>query len=117
MLQACRLGHRSDIERAATEVGYLGETDPSYYRNDVVSLLLDASEPIRFAGSYNFGRSDLADRLRDRLLQMRFHDHYWRLPPTDVLFLHRKLAGIYLLLKRIRARVDVAAVLSRLDLV
>ena len=117
LLQACWQGHRSDIERAATEVGYLDETDPSHYRNGVVTLLLDASEPIRFTGSYNFGRSDLADRMRDRLLRMRFHDQYWRLPPTDVLFLHRKLAGIYLLLKHIRARVDVAAMLSRLDLV
>ena len=116
LLQACGQGHRLDIEQAAAKVGYLNETDPPYYRSGVVSLLLDASEPIRSEGSYNFGRSDLADRMRDRLLQMRFHEQYWRLPPTDVLFLHRKLAGLYLLLKRLRARVEVSKISSRLDL-
>lgn len=115
LLHACRQGHRSDIENAAAQVGYLDETDPPIYRSGIVSLLLDVSEPVRTNGRFNFGRSDLADRMRDRLIQMRLQEKYWRLPPADVLFLHRKLGGLYLLLKRLRARIDVADVLYRLN--
>jgi predicted unusual protein kinase regulating ubiquinone biosynthesis (AarF/ABC1/UbiB family) len=117
LLHACWQGHRPDIEQAASKVGYLDGTDPPHYRSNIVSLLLDASEPIRTVGSYNFGRSDLDDRMRDRLLQMRLRDNYWRLPPTDVLFLHRKLGGMYLLLKRLRARVKVSKLVSNLGLI
>jgi predicted unusual protein kinase regulating ubiquinone biosynthesis (AarF/ABC1/UbiB family) len=115
LLHACWQGHQSDIENAAAQVGYLDETDPPIYRSGIVSLLLDVSEPVRTNGRFNFGRSDLADRMRDRLIQMRLQEKYWRLPPADVLFLHRKLGGLYLLLKRLRARIDVTDVLSRLE--
>jgi hypothetical protein len=37
---------------------------------------------------------------------------YGRLPPPDVLFLHRKLGGMCLLSQRLRARVDLHGLLS-----
>ncbi|MGB5517516.1 MAG: AarF/ABC1/UbiB kinase family protein [Gammaproteobacteria bacterium] len=115
LLHACTQGQRSDIEKAAAGVGYLDETDPQAYRSGIISLLLDASEPVRAEGSYNFGSSDLADRMRDRLIDMRLQNKFWRLPPTDVLFLHRKLGGMYMLLKRLRVRLAVPELLSNLD--
>ncbi len=42
------------------------------------------------------------------LVDMRLHNQHGRLPPPDLLFLHRKLGGLYLLLTRLRARVPVA---------
>jgi hypothetical protein len=42
--------------------------------------------------------------LRDRQI-------YGRLPPPDMLYLHRRLGGLYLLLKRLGARVPVAKLL------
>jgi predicted unusual protein kinase regulating ubiquinone biosynthesis (AarF/ABC1/UbiB family) len=115
LLQACTQGQRSDIEKAAADVGYLDETDPQAYRSGIISLLLDASEPVRAEGHYNFGSSDLADRMRDRLVEMRLQNKFWRLPPTGVLFLHRKLGGMYMLLQRLRVRLAVPELLSRLD--
>lgn len=40
---------------------------------------------------------------------LRNQEAFQRIPPADVIFLHRKLAGIYLLYARINARVDVRA--------
>ena len=115
LLQACREGADVDIENAAASVGYLDESDPAGYRQGIVSLLRDASEPARAQGNYNFGRSDLADRMRDKLIHMRLHERFWRLPPIGILFLHRKLGGMYMLLNRLRASVAVPELLSRLD--
>jgi len=38
---------------------------------------------------------------------------FWHTPPIDALFLHRKLAGIYLLAARLNAKVDVQALARR----
>jgi hypothetical protein len=43
------------------------------------------------------------------LVRLRLHERFSRIPPPDVLFLHRKLGGLYLLLTRLRARIDVRA--------
>lgn len=114
LLHACIDGDDNDIETAAAKVGYVDEHDPSGYRSGIVALLRDASAPVRNAGSYDFGSCDLDGRMRDRLVQMRLHDNFWRMPPTGVLFLHRKLGGMYMLLKRLRASIDVAQLVARL---
>jgi predicted unusual protein kinase regulating ubiquinone biosynthesis (AarF/ABC1/UbiB family) len=115
LLRACVDGDHTQIESAAATVGYLDERDPPGYRSAIIALLHDASEPARTERHYDFGTSDLAERMRDRIVQMRLHNKFWRIPPMGVLFLHRKLGGLYMLLKRLRTRVAVPEILARLD--
>ncbi|MDJ0741172.1 MAG: AarF/ABC1/UbiB kinase family protein [Gammaproteobacteria bacterium] len=107
MLDACVDGSDDDVLAAAANVGYIAD-DPDDYKRTIVALLRTATEPLR-AAAYRFGGSDLAQRMSDIVVEMRLRSRYGRLPPTDILFLHRKLAGLYLLLARLRARVDVRA--------
>jgi hypothetical protein len=44
---------------------------------------------------------------------MRHERDAWHTPPVDALFLHRKVAGLYLLAARLQARVDVARLFAR----
>jgi hypothetical protein len=32
---------------------------------------------------------------------------FWRAPPTDAMYFHRKLGGMFLLASRVKSRVDV----------
>lgn len=112
LLHACIDGNDTDIEKAAAQVGYLDVRDPPGYRSGIISLLRNATEPVRAKGDYAFDRSDLADRMRDRLVDMRLRNKFWRLPPTGILFLHRKLGGLYMLLSRLRASVAVRELIS-----
>jgi len=114
LLNACIDGDGADVEKAAAKVGYLDASDPPGYRSGIIALLRDATEPVRAKGNYSFGGSDLADRMRDRLVDMRLHNNFCRLPPTSVLFLHRKLGGMYMLLTRLRATVAVRDLISTL---
>jgi hypothetical protein len=41
---------------------------------------------------------------------MRLRNRFGRLPPPGVLFLHRKLGGLYLLLARLRASISVSGI-------
>ena len=35
------------------------------------------------------------------------HADFWRAPPTDVVYFHRKLGGMFMLAARMEARVNV----------
>ena len=52
--------------------------------------------------------------MRDIVAEMRLRQRFARVPPPEILFLHRKLGGLYLLLSRLRARIPVAALISPL---
>ena len=107
LLRACILGTDTDVAEAASKVGYLNASDPPDYRASVVALLRTATEPARTGDSYAFGRTDLARRMQEIVVDMRLRNHYGQLPPTHVLFLHRKLGGLYLLLARLSATIPV----------
>jgi hypothetical protein len=68
-----------------------------------------ACEPLRHSGPYDFGKSDLAARIRDAGMVLGRDRDFWHTPPAAALFLHRKLGGLYLLAARLKARVDVAS--------
>jgi predicted unusual protein kinase regulating ubiquinone biosynthesis (AarF/ABC1/UbiB family) len=112
LLRACIEGGESDMLRAAEVVGYLGDGDPESYRDGVLQLLLAASEPMRGKADYDFSHSDLPQRMSEMVMEMRLKTRYNRLPPMDVLFLHRKIAGLFLLFSRLNARIDVNSVLK-----
>lgn len=92
---------------AACEVGYIDKSDPFDYRVAMADLILTAAEPALHQGAYHFGSSTLSQRISEKLYRIRSANTFQRVPPADVLFLHRKLAGIYLLLAKIDAKVDV----------
>jgi predicted unusual protein kinase regulating ubiquinone biosynthesis (AarF/ABC1/UbiB family) len=114
LLAACIGGNDDDMAAAAVAVGYLDGSDPVGYRDTVIALLRAATEPARAHGDYAFARSDLAGRMKDIVIQMRLNQKFARVPPPQVLFLHRKLGGLYLLLSRIRATVPVAGLITPL---
>jgi hypothetical protein len=73
----------------------------------VLDIFALACEPLRHAGAYDFGGSDLAARIRDAGMILGRDREFWHTPPAAALFLHRKLGGLYLLAARLKARVDV----------
>jgi predicted unusual protein kinase regulating ubiquinone biosynthesis (AarF/ABC1/UbiB family) len=99
------------VETEALALGYLVEGDSPVRRQAVADLFRVVCEPARVDGPYDFGASDLVPRLRESTYAMGFEQGYWRAPPADLVFLHRKLAGLFLLCARLGARVDAGALL------
>lgn len=112
LLAAAQAGDVGALIDAAIDAGYLADTDPPQRRQAVAELFLLIGEPARHGSPYDFGRSDLTTRLRDSSYALGFDQGQWRPPPPDLIFLHRKLAGLFMLCGRLRARVDVAARLA-----
>jgi predicted unusual protein kinase regulating ubiquinone biosynthesis (AarF/ABC1/UbiB family) len=113
LLRAAIAGEREAAGAAATAVGYLGTGDDGAYREAVIDLVQLAAEPARSSEPFDFGTTDLARRVSEQVLTLRLDHRSGQLPPPDVLFLHRKLGGTYLLSQRLRARVDLRALVAR----
>lgn len=107
LLNALLDGNDDDVGRHASTVGYVDESDPSSYQARIIELLRTATEPARTVDDYAFATSDLAKRMSEIVLELRLQEKYTRIPPPEILFLHRKLGGLYLLLSRLHARLPV----------
>ena len=106
---------RVEIDEAASAIGYFRPDTPQRQRDAVIALFMLACEPLRHVGAYDFGTSDLSLRVRDAGFAFQKEKEFRHVPPTDALFLHRKLGGLYLLAARLKARVDVRAMLLAFD--
>ena len=110
----CRAVMRDDrggVLDAAIAIGYLRREDPEEQQRAAVDLMLMVCEPLRHRGVYDFAETTLAARARDAGFDLAFRQGFLRAPPAETVFLHRKLVGTFLLCHRIRARVDVRALL------
>jgi len=108
LLSATLAGHPTEMQGAAIAVGYLGPDDPPAMRDGILGLIRIAAEPAQESGPYDFSTGDLSERLSAQVVSLRLEQGFGRLPPPDILYLHRKLGGLYLLCKRLRARVPVS---------
>ncbi|HEX4857240.1 MAG TPA: AarF/ABC1/UbiB kinase family protein [Limnobacter sp.] len=109
VMAAATAGSRAMLEQAAMRIGYFDSSTATHHRELVLDLMELACEPFRTQGSFDFGNTDLAARIRDKGFELGEDRKFWHAPPIDCLFIHRKLGGLFLLVSRLKARVDVAA--------
>lgn len=113
--RVCRAVIARDMEAirdAAFEIGYVHPGDPEDMVRGAVEIIDLVCEPLRHRGAYDFAGSGLVARARDLGVAVAFQRGL-RSPPPETLFLHRKLVGTFLLCSRLRARVNVHALLDR----
>jgi predicted unusual protein kinase regulating ubiquinone biosynthesis (AarF/ABC1/UbiB family) len=102
---------RRRLAEAMEEIGFVTPNDGREYVDGFMDVLLLACEPFRHRGTYDFGNSTISARAREAGMELTMRHGFRRPPPPDTVFLHRKLAGIFLLCVRLGARVDVSAAL------
>ena len=99
-------GNRKAVAREAIRIGYASADDSRERLQAVVDVIFLVCEPLRHRGRYDFAKSDLPSRVSALGFDLTFRRGLLRSPPAETLFLHRKLAGSFLLLARLGARVD-----------
>ena len=106
-------GDRDKVAAAAQRLGYaMGEAD-SEYRELVLELFLLALEPLREDVAYDFARSDMARKMSQLGEEVSNYKDFWQAPPTDAVYFHRKLGGMFMLASRLKARVNVHRLIQR----
>jgi len=99
---------RTALDEALQALGFFRQGLDVANRDVILDIFLLAAEPLRHDGSYDFGKADLAQRIQARGMSVSRDPDAWHTPPPDVLFLHRKMGGLYLMAAKLGAVVNAA---------
>ncbi|OSZ70557.1 ubiquinol-cytochrome C reductase [Sphingomonas sp. IBVSS1] len=102
-------GDDAALLRAMADIGILPPAAPAAMENTILAMARDGFAPLRLDGPFDFGAGGLASNLKEQSQTLIGQRDHFTAPPPDVLFIQRKIAGMYLLAARLKARVDVAA--------
>ena len=110
------LGALLDQDRAAMRdgmqnLGYFAQEDPEAAL--ILAMADHAADALRNAAPYDFATSTLPLEIAEMGRPLAERRQLWHVPPADLLFLHRKIAGMFLLAQRLRARVALRPLMDR----
>jgi len=91
---------------AADRLGYKASAASARYQKFLLKVFYIALEPFAHQGPYDFENAKISARLAALSEQAYDFKEFWQTPPTNILYLHRKLGGMFLLATRLSARVN-----------
>jgi predicted unusual protein kinase regulating ubiquinone biosynthesis (AarF/ABC1/UbiB family) len=100
------------LRDAVFRIGYARPDDPPAHIANAMRIVQLACEPLQHRGAYDFAGSRLLIRGRDLGLEVAMRSGL-RSPPPETLFLHRKLIGTFLICARLRAKINVHALVDQ----
>lgn len=102
---------RARFEKGAMLLGVLQQNDPQELKDIFFHLCDTITEPFLAPQPYDWKNNDLPQRVSKITWDMirRFP---LRAPPREIVFLDRKLAGVFTLLSKLGAKIDARAVLA-----
>lgn len=80
-------------------------------RDMIIDMSFEAAEAFD-GGPYDFGTTDLAERLKIHGRKLARHQKDMKSPPPEYIFFQRKLGGTFLLCRQLGARVDCRVLLE-----
>jgi len=105
LAQVALMGGAEPTRAAMLRIGYFGPATPPHQQALIQSMFDLAMAPLRQETPFDFGQSDLLERLAQMGLAIGSDRDLAHVPPAATLFLHRKIGGIYLIAAKLRARV------------
>lgn len=106
-------GGAEETRAAMLRIGYFGPDTAPHHQALIQSMFDMAMTPIRQDNPFDFGQSDLLDRLRGMGMAIGTERDLAHVPPAATLFLHRKIGGMYLMAAKLRARVALRPMVER----
>lgn len=113
LAQVVLTGTDAEIRDAMLRIGYFGPDTAPHHQALITSMFNAAMAPIRQDTPFDFGSSDLLERLRDMGLAMGSERDLAHVPPPATMFLHRKIGGTYLIAAKLRAGVALRPMVER----
>jgi len=112
LLGAGLSGNRDAVREAAVATGFMGEAAAAAHRALVDRMIEVILAELNQPGLFDFGDRAFVGVLREQGVEMARDRSTWHVPPADTLFVQRKISGTALLAARMKARVDVRAMVA-----
>ncbi len=112
LLAAGLSGNRDAVREAAVAAGFMGEAAATAHRALVDRMIDVILSELNQPGVFDFGDRAFVGVLREQAIDMARDRSTWHVPPIDTLFVQRKISGTALLAARLKARVDIRAMVA-----
>ena len=109
LIKGAMLQDRTAMRAACLAIGYFEESTQDRHVQAVLDIGEQALEPFCKEDGYDFGTSDLPERIRSGVIALGIDKEFWTVPPTEAMLLERKFGGLYLLAIRLKAQVNLRA--------
>lgn len=109
LLQASLSGDRGAVRDAALAAGFVGPAAIARHGARIDRMIDVVVGELNRPGLFDFGDRRFVAALRDPGMEIAADAGAWHIPPADILFVQRKISGTALLAARMKARVDVRA--------
>lgn len=113
--QLLRAGMEQDhdkIRAAAINMGFLAEDTPKEQHDLLMQIFQMSLEPLAADTPFDFGSSDLVQRLHETGMALQQHRATMHIPPMATLYIQRKIGGMYLLASRLKVRLHIKSLLT-----
>ena len=105
LVRTCIAEDFAAFQDAALAIDFLRTGDTEEQARHLFELILLSLEPFRRPGTFSWSESDLPARIRERMPAF-VRAFKFRPPPKEVLFLNRKIGGVYQFLSRLGSRFE-----------
>lgn len=112
LFAATLTGDVDAVRDAALANGMIGNAAVTRHRGAVDAMIAAVLAPFAGEGAFDFGTPEFVTTMRERGVTIAADREAWHTPAADLLFVQRKLGGIYLLASRLKARVDIRQLLG-----
>ncbi len=112
LLVAALAGDRDAVLAALLASGMIGADAAIRHRAALDAMIGHALVPLATDAAFDFGATGFVADMRDRGMLIAADRATWHAPPPDILFIQRKLGGMFLLASRLKARVEVRKLLN-----
>ena len=109
LLTAGLSGDRDAVRTAARDAGFIGPALISRHRALLDCMIDDVLTATNQPGPFDFADRRFLGAIREKAASLAADRATWHIPPTDKLFVQRKISGTALLAARLRANVDIRA--------
>ena len=100
------------ILHAARIIGYQSDDMSPGYQHLLLTIFRMIADIFDSTSPYDFKNAELWTKTDELNAEFLKHKDEWQAPPTDALFFHRKLGGLFMLASRIDARVAMRPLLE-----
>lgn len=112
LIQTTLSGKPERVYAQMKDMGFIGKAIPEETREIILEMISLAVEPLSRDAVFDFGENPMAVDLRDKGFALAGDKALWHVPPPATVFIQRKLGGIFMLASRLRAKINIAALVK-----